>query len=110
VIDSGIASAIPAAKGRCYVRLLDGDPIEFQSARVACRRPISRLMDQEWKPGFGTSGTLPHFVLEWRCGRCASNWGRYARDDQLDHYVSTTLRLGSAGGVRGTPSAASFIG
>lgn len=43
VIDSGIAATIPAsAKGRAYARLQGGEPVEFQSARVAGRRPELR--------------------------------------------------------------------
>lgn len=39
VIDTPVASSIPAgAPGRAYARLQGGDPIEFQSARVAGRR------------------------------------------------------------------------
>ncbi|MFV0309665.1 MAG: FtsK/SpoIIIE domain-containing protein [Desertimonas sp.] len=39
ILDVGIASTIPAgAAGRAYARLQGGDPIEFQSARVAGRR------------------------------------------------------------------------
>lgn len=39
ILDSKIAAGIPAsAKGRGYARLQGGDPIEFQSARVAGRR------------------------------------------------------------------------
>ncbi len=40
VLNSGIASSVPAsAKGRGYARMQDGEPFEFQSARVAGRRP-----------------------------------------------------------------------
>lgn len=40
VINSGIASTLPAsAKGRGYARVQGADPVEFQSARVAGRRP-----------------------------------------------------------------------
>jgi len=40
VIGTGIATTIPAtAKGRGFARLQGGDPIEFQSSRVAGRRP-----------------------------------------------------------------------
>lgn len=40
VLDSSIAATVPAAaKGRGFARLQGGDPVEFQSMRVAGRRP-----------------------------------------------------------------------
>lgn len=40
VLGSGVAASLPAsAKGRGYARLQGADPVEFQSARVAGRRP-----------------------------------------------------------------------
>jgi S-DNA-T family DNA segregation ATPase FtsK/SpoIIIE len=65
VLDSSIASTIPAAaKGRGYARLQGGDPIEFQSARVAGRRPDLRGEEQRVIGRLQPFETLPHQVGE----------------------------------------------
>ena len=61
VIDSTIAATIPAsAKGRAYARLQGADPIEFQSARVAGRRPDLKGNEELVKVRLQPFETLPH--------------------------------------------------
>jgi S-DNA-T family DNA segregation ATPase FtsK/SpoIIIE len=61
VIDSSIAATIPAgAQGRAYARLQGADPVEFQSARVAGRRPDLRGNEEHVTVRMQPFETLPH--------------------------------------------------
>lgn len=79
VIDSPLAATIPAsAPGRGYARMQGGDPIEFQSARVASRRPEFRGTAHSVNARLQSFEALPL--------RAESNEPRDVRAEETDLY------------------------